>query len=160
MAPASAYRSHSFVKRPDCATCDHNYRSTFRSLTPDIPKLSVYDIDLVMELESRIFGIGEWKRSRTEYPEYLYPAFEYMGAKKFGKMLRVAPYLFWEIVGADKFLIWKIDRFERDREFKTLSGKGGQMAVFSPDDATIVNKAAFEEWLLTVIDAERAGGSA
>mgnify|MGYP001291828816 FL=1 len=158
-----AYRSSpssSFVRRPDCAVCDHNYRATFRALTPDVPNLAVYDIDLVMECNSHIFGLGEWKRSRTEYQEYLYPAFEYMGIKKFGKLLRVPPYLMWEIVGADKFLIWKIDRFERDREFMTLLGKNGQMAVFSPDDALVVNRAGFAEWLRTEIEKDTAGGSA
>jgi len=138
---------HHYYDHPDCALCDHNYRSTFRALTPDVPRLAVYDLDLILEYEGRIFGIVEWKKSRSEYPEYLIPAFEYIGLKKFGKMLRVRPYIVFEIVKKDKFVVIPVDRFERDREFKAIPSRHGQMAVFSPDESVVLSSGQFRGFI-------------
>jgi len=157
----------------DCALCDHNYRQTFRTLTPDVPQLAVYDLDLIVEHEGRIFAIIEWKKIRGEFREYLIPAFEYIGLKKFGKMLRVAPYIVFEVVGADKFVVFRVDRFERDRPFKILQpknfGKAANYAVFPAEQGRIVTKSEFRTWVRSLIaeytrDAARsnaasAGGS-
>jgi len=154
---------------PDCALCDHNYRTTFRSLTPDVPKLAVYDLDLIVEYQNKILAIIEWKKIRGEFREYLIPAFEYVGLKKFGKMLRVAPFIVYEVVGADKFVVFRVDRFERDRPFKILQpknfGKATNYAVFPAEQGKIVTKGEFRIWVKSLIAeytrsaAVPAGGS-
>lgn len=140
---------------PDCALCDHNYRTTFRTLTPDVPKLAVYDLDLILEYENKILAIIEWKKLRGEFREYLIPAFEYVGLKKFGKMLRVAPFIVYEIVSSDKFVVFRVDRFERDRPFKILQpknfGKASNYAVFPAEQGRIITKAEFRGWVSDLV---------
>lgn len=141
---------------PDCATCDHNYRGTFRALCPDVDRLAVYDIDLVLEHGGRIFGIVEWKKTRQEYEQYLVPAFEYVGLKKFAKLLRVVPYVIYEIVGADAFWIFPVDRFEKTRPFTSLPSSTGKYAVFLPAEGRRCGRRDFSLWLQSEIDrAER-----
>ena len=143
-------------RHPDCATCDHNYRGTFRALCPDVDKLAVYDIDLILEYRGRIFGIVEWKRVRQQYEQYLVPAFEYVGLKKFAKLLRVVPYVIYEIVGANQFVIFPVDRFERKRPFTTLPSGSGQYAVFLPEEGRVLDLKSFSAWLqLEISHAQR-----
>jgi len=119
-----------------CDYCDHNYRSLFvDALQPpeEGKRVAVYDLDIIVEYDARIQYIAEFKRYKSVYREFLIPAFEYVGLKKFGKLLRVPTLVIIEIPGKEIW-IFEVDRFERDREFKTMNGREGKFAVFRQEE--------------------------
>jgi hypothetical protein len=124
------------VARPECAYCDHNYRSLFiDAIKPPKPgkRVAVYDLDIIVEYDARIRYIAEFKRFKSAYPEFLIPAFEYVGLKKFAKLLRVPCLVIVEIPGTEMW-VFEVDRFERDRAFKSMPGRSGQFAVFQKEE--------------------------
>lgn len=142
---------------PDCAVCDHNYRTTFREITAGIEGLGVYDIDLVLEFKNQIFALVEWKRIRGDFPEYFVPVIEYMAGKKFGKMLHVPPFVVYEVVDSDRFVVFPVNRFERDREFRTVPGWSGQVAVFRRGEGMIMDRVGFRGWLRSLLPTVQGG---
>lgn len=124
--------------RSECAYCDHNYRSLFiDAIKPpeEGKRVAVYDLDIIVEYDARIRYIAEFKRYKAAYREFLIPAFEYVALKKFAKLLRVPPLVIIQIPGKEVW-VFEVDRFERDREFKQMSGKPGQFAVFAQGEGT------------------------
>lgn len=137
------------VSVPDCKTCDHAYRSSFvdmiRSARPGTA--SMYDIDMVLEVDSRIVAIFEYKRYQKRYPDYMIPAFEYIALMKFARLLRVVPYIIVEIVeGGQSFHVFKVDRFAPKRELITWK-TGRKFAVFPASESEEMDADDLREFI-------------
>ena len=114
-----------------CRTCDHNYREGLRGIVGG--DVGLYDIDIVLEANRRIIAVGEYKRYKQDYREFLIPAFEFVALKKIAKLMRVSCLLLVEVCNPGRpsyWYAWEIDRFETERQFKSLNGK--TWAAFSP----------------------------
>jgi hypothetical protein len=63
-----------------CRTCDHNYRESLRGVVGG--NVGLYDIDIVLEANKRILAVGEYKRYKQDYQEFLIPSFEFVALQK------------------------------------------------------------------------------
>ena len=142
---------------PDmCRACDNNYRfGLLKAFDTSARNIGLYDIDLVLEVDGRILAIGEYKRFKQEYQEFLIPAFEYVALKKVAKMMRVACFLIVELVKPrpreSEYRVWMVDRFERpgDRPMKEMKGK--KWAAFDPEYAVRLDTDGLTEWMNALI---------
>ena len=141
---------------PDCENCDYAYRSSFVNIVRGVRpgSASLYDLDLVLEVDGEIKAIFEYKRFQSRYTAYHIPAFEYIALKKFGKLLKVTPYVIIETLqGGQCFHIFKLDRFEFNRSFATAK-TGRKMAVFDSSEGVEL----YEEGLKDFITKLAQGG--
>lgn len=114
-----------------CRTCDHNYREGLRGIVGG--DVGLYDIDIVLEANRRIIAVGEYKRYKQDYREFLIPAFEFVALKKIAKLMRVSCLLLVEVCNPGRpsyWYVWEVDRHELDRRFKSVNGK--TWAPFNP----------------------------
>lgn len=131
-----------------CRTCDHNYREGLRGIVGG--DVGLYDIDIVLEANRRILAVGEYKRFKQDYQEFLVPAFEFVALKKIAKLMRVSCLLLVEVCNPGRpsyWYAWEIDRFETERQFKSLNGK--TWAAFSPGKR--LDRGALGGWLQGLI---------
>lgn len=153
-------KSREFYKNADkvpemCRTCDNNYRlGLIKAFDTKGSHIGLYDIDIVLEVGKRIIAIGEYKRFKTDYREFLIPAFEYVALKKVAKLMRVSCFLIVELVVPGKeseFLVWMIDRFEQleQRPMKDLKGK--KFVGFDPERAVRLNADELTDWINALI---------
>jgi len=123
-----------------CRTCDHNYRDSLRGVVGG--DVGLYDIDIVLEADKRILAVGEYKRYKQDYQEFLIPSFEFVALKKIAKLMRVSCLLLIEVCNPGRpsyWYAWEIDRFETDRPFKQVIGK--TWAAFNPATAKRLDTA-------------------
>ena len=156
----SSRTSREFYKGADrvpdmCRACDNNYRfGLLKAFDTSARNIGLYDIDLVLEVDGRVIAIGEYKRFKQDYREFLIPAFEYVALKKIAKMMRVACFLIVELVypnRASEYRVWMVDRFERpgDRPLKEMKGK--KWAAFDPEYAVRLDTDGLTEWMNALI---------
>lgn len=143
---------------PDmCRACDNNYRFGLRKAIniPSARSIWLYDIDIVLEVNGRILAIGEYKRYKKEYKEFLIPAFEYVALKKIAKLMRVPCFLIIELVKPkpceSEYRVWMVDRFEPPgaRPMKEMMGK--KCAVFNPEYALRLDTNGLKVWLNALV---------
>ncbi len=153
-------KSREFYKNADdvpemCRTCDNNYRlGLIKAFDAKGRHIGLYDIDIVLEVDKRIIAIGEYKRFKSEYREYLIPAFEYVALKKVAKLMRVSCFLIVELVLPGKeseYLVWMVDRFEQldQRPMKDL--KGMKFVGFDPERAVRLDTDGLTGWVNSLI---------
>jgi hypothetical protein len=140
-----------------CRVCDHNYRAGLRGLVKG--NVGLYDIDIVLEKDKRILAVGEYKRYKLDYNEFLIPAFEIVAIKKVAKIMHTSCLLLVEVCNPGKssyWYAWEVDRFETNRRFKSINGK--TWAAFDPDLAVrLESKQALSVWLDELIKRLQGG---
>lgn len=164
-----------------CLLCPHSYlhavnNHIIRELESYFNiKVSVYDIDAVVEVGKRFGAILEWKRWRYT-PDFLpVPAHEYVALKKLGKSLKTTPYIIHqvlppnaeliaelstnpekEIYESSIFYVVEVDRFENGNERRFERKKGKTFAIYSISEAEKMDFKEFTNFFgRLILDADR-----
>ncbi len=123
-------------------TDNPTYRRALNDVFRGLPhRVSLYDVDLVLEVDSQFRAIIEWKEYQKPYNAFYIPFFEYAGLKKIAKLAH-AP-LYGIIHQCEDYYVIPVDRFEdpRRRDRQMMDGK--QQAVFYPSEALKLNSEEF-----------------
>jgi len=125
-------------------TDDPTYRRALNDVFRGLPhRVSLYDIDLVLEVDSQFKAIFEWKEYQREYSALYVPFFEYVALKKVAKAMQVPPYVV--VVQGGKYYLIPVDRFEDPRRRDRHMMAGRQHAVFLPSEGLELNHAQMVE---------------
>lgn len=120
------------------------YRKDLNDVFKGLPhRVSLYDVDLVLEVDGQFRAIFEWKEYKKDYGELYVPFFEYVALKKVAMKLQVPPYLI--IHQGGKYHIIPVDRFEGpfQRPWRELNYR--KHAVFSPSEGVVLDHAQMME---------------
>ncbi len=114
------------------------YRDAFTMALKGTPKCTVYDLDILIECDSKLRGIFEYKRYKKTYTKILVPYAQYICLKKMSQRLDVPAWLVVEQgqgtgpgsgMGSS-FWVVRIDSSEypADRPAEDMPGKKGLYA--------------------------------
>ena len=152
-----------------CYSCDFGYIYVLKDMEEELKnkmgldnvKFGFYDIDVVLEANKQFKSIFEWKNTYQmpkEFDEFKIPAFEYVGLKKIGRMMKVPPYVVFHHMDDpthpenNLFTIIPIDRFETERQFRR---EEEIKAIFDRKEAYTVDYEELKKFILRLI---RNGG--
>lgn len=154
--------------KAECINCPYGYLfflkdSVIREIQDYLnAKIAIYDIDVVLEAEKKIQGIIEWKKLSKVPKTFNVPMFEYVGLKKIAKLMRVQPYIVFQVgdgLNAEdfKYYVIELDRFEKGREIKKIP-KLGKCAVFKHEEAKEMDYKSFRSFILKILFKEYING--
>ncbi len=134
------YRSEGGRNRTDNPT----YRRALNDVFKGLPhRISLYDIDLVLEVDSQFRAIFEWKEYQKDYNALYVPFFEYVALKKVAKVMQVPPYVV--VVQGGKYHLIEVDRFEDPGRRPRRDLNGRQQAVFQTSEGLEFDFEGFKE---------------
>lgn len=120
------------------------YRTGLNDVFKGLPhRIALYDVDLVLEVDSDFKAIFEWKEYQKTYEALYVPFFEYVALKKVAMKMQVPPYVI--IHQGEKYHVLPVDRFEDPRRRDRRVWNGRQHAVFYPSEGLELNHAQFVE---------------
>ena len=128
--------------RTDYGGCRTDLNDVFKGLPH---RISLYDVDLVLEVDSQFRAIFEWKEYQKDYGALYVPFFEYVALKKVGKKMQVPPYVI--IHQGEKYYVIPVDRFEDPRTRDRQMMNGRQHAVFYPSEGLALSLEDFREYM-------------
>lgn len=122
------------------------YRQDLNDVFKGLPhRVSFYDVDLVLEVDSEFRAIFEWKEYQKAYDSLYVPFFEYVALKKVAMKMRVPPYVI--IHQGEKYHVIPIDRFEDPRRRPRRTMNGRQHAAFGLAEAQTYDLERFREYM-------------
>lgn len=132
------------------------YRSAFTAALRGIEKCSVYDIDVVIEQNSMLRSLFEYKRYEKTYSQVLMPYNQYVVMKKWAARLEIPAYLVVE-QGRGKgpgsgegssFWVVEFNPAERpaDRPGVEMKGSKGLFAPWSAEEGAVLSAEDFTEF--------------
>lgn len=120
------------------------YRRDLNDVFRGLPhRISLYDVDLVLEVDSQFRAIFEWKEYQKDYNALYVPFFEYVALKKVGMKMQVQPYVI--IHQGGKYHVIPVDRFEDPGRRLRRNLNGRQHAVFDPGEGLTFDLEGFRE---------------
>jgi len=130
------------------------YRDAFTMALKGTPKCTVYDIDILIECDSQLRSIFEYKRYNKVYQnKILVPYAQYICLKKMSMRLGVPAWLTVEqgqgrgpgSGEGSSFWVVRIDpsEYPADRPGEDMPGKKGLFAPWSPDEGAVLS---WDDW--------------
>lgn len=122
------------------------YRRDLNDVYKGLPhRISLYDIDLVLEVDGQIKAIFEWKEYATAHDTLSIPFFEYVAMKKISKLLHVSPYIV--IHSGDLYHIHPLNRWEDAECRDRITVNGRQHAVFAQNEVITLDFDGFRDYM-------------
>lgn len=122
------------------------YRRDLNDVYKGLPhRISLYDIDLVLEVDGKIKAIFEWKEYATTHDTLSIPFFEYVAMKKIAKILHVSPYIV--IHTGDLYHIHPLNRWENAENRDRITVNGRQHAVFAQEELQTLDFDGFRDYM-------------